>query len=59
VKVDRFGEDARDRSADVQVRGVGDADPQRNADGESVRRRENLGRADGGEETQREYGEAR
>ena len=29
VKVDRFGEDACDRSADVQVGGVGGADVQR------------------------------
>lgn len=54
MKIDRFCEDAGDGSAEVQVRGAGDAYAQRNADGDRVGcgRGGDLGRADGGEEAQ-------
>jgi len=54
MKIDRFGEDAGDGSADVQVRGVGDAYAQRNADGDRVDcgRRGGLGRGDSSDEAQ-------
>jgi hypothetical protein len=44
VEIDGLGEDASDRGADVQVRGVREADAERDADGKRAdRRRESLG----------------